>query len=327
MKLAVAALVLLTGLLTASAQSASSKLERTHLFGIDYVRLADWAKAYHFQMFWTRRNEEVQLTNSWSKLVFTADSHKAEINGVAVFLSAPVAVRNSSVFVSVMDLETAVQPALFPPKNTVSVPILNVCLDPGHGGKDPGNEVGRRKEKEYTLLLAREVREELTGAGLKVTLTRNGDSYVPLPDRPALAKQRAADLFVSLHFNAAITEKDQIEGVEVYCLTPAGADSSNARGDSADTSACAGNRFDAKNMLLAYQVQKAMIRNLPVEDRGVKRARFAVLREARVPAVLIEAGFMSHPRESKRIFDPQYRRQLGRAIAEGILAYKRLVER
>ena len=107
----------------------------------------------------------------------------------------------------------------------------------------------------------------------------------------------------------------------------AGADSTNARGDSAEIGACAGNRFDAKNMLLAYQVQKAMVRTLPMEDRGVKRARFAVLRNARLPAVLIEAGFMSHPQESKRIFDPQYRRQMARAIADGILAYKRLLER
>jgi len=85
--------------------------------------------------------------------------------------------------------------------------------------------------------------------------------------------------------------------------------------------------LDAKNMLLAYQFQKAMVKSLAVEDRGVKRARFAVLRNARVPAVLVEAGFMSHPRESKRIFDPQYRRQLAQTLRDGILAYKRLVER
>src|SRR5213076_2456119 len=111
------------------------------------------------------------------------------------------------------------------------------------------------------------------------------------------------------------------------CLTPAGAGSTNARGDSGDISAFAGNTLDAKNMLLAYQFQKAMVKSLAVEDRGVKRARFAVLRNARVPAVLVEAGFMSHPQESERIFNPDFRRQLASAIAEGILAYKRWVER
>lgn len=327
MKLAAAALLLLAGLLTASAQGALSRLERTRLSGSDYIRLGDWAATNHFQMAWTRPREELQLTNAASKLVFTVDSHRAEINGVTLYLSAPAALHGGSLFLSSLDLQTTVHPVLFPPKNTVRVPILTVCLDPGHGGKDPGNEEGRRKEKDYTLLLARAVREVLTAAGLQVILTRSGDNFVPLSDRPETAKRRDADLFVSLHFNAALSEKDQVRGVEVYCLTPAGAGSTNARGESGDTAACAGNRFDEKNTLLAYQIQKALVRALPVEDRGVKRARFAVLRNARLPAVLVEAGFMSHPEESKRIFDPQYRRELARAVADGILAYKRLVER
>src|SRR5256885_4192501 len=161
MKLAAAALALLTGLLTASAQNAPCKLERTRLFGSDYIRLTDWAEAYRFQMFWTRRNEEVQLASSWSKLEFTVDSHKAGINGVTVYLSAPVALRHGAVFISLLDLQTTVQPVLFPPKNTVNVPILSVCLDPGHGGRDPGNKESRRQGKEYTLLLAQEVRDWL----------------------------------------------------------------------------------------------------------------------------------------------------------------------
>jgi len=327
MKLAAAALVLLTGLLTAYAQSAFGKLELTRLFGTDYVLLTDWARACHCQVLWSRGNEEVQLTNPWSRLVFTVDSQKTTINGVVVHLSAPVAARHGALFISLLDLQTALHPVLFPPKNTVRVPILSVCLDPGHGGKDPGNQEGRRKEKEYTLLLAREVREVRTDAGLIVTLTRIGDSFVPLPDRPEIAGRQEADLFVSLHFNASLAEKNQVQGAEVYCLTPAGANSTHARGDPADAGAFAGNKFDSKNMLLAYQIQKAMVRNLAVEDRGVKRARFAVLRNAPVPAVLVEAGFMSHPAESKKIFSADYRRQLAQAVADGILAYKRLVER
>ena len=327
MRLAVVLFAGLTGLLTASAQSPLSKLERTPLFGNDYVRLTDWAKAFNFQIRWMRQSEEVQLTNSWSRLVFTLDSHRAEINGVTVSLSEPILARNGIVYIAMIDLQMVLQPVLFPPKNPGGVSVLCVCLDPGHGGKDPGNEEGRRQEKEYTLLLAREVRNLLTRSGLKVILTRNGDYFLSLPDRPEYARRRGADLFVSLHFNASLVDKNHVKGFEVYCLTPPGASSTNARGDTAETTAFAGNQFDAKNMLLAYQIQKAMVRSLPVEDRGVKHARFAVLRNAPVPAVLVEAGFMTHPQESKRIFDPDYRRQLARAIADGILAYKRLVER
>ncbi|HQH03701.1 MAG TPA: N-acetylmuramoyl-L-alanine amidase, partial [Verrucomicrobiota bacterium] len=88
-----------------------------------------------------------------------------------------------------------------------------------------------------------------------------------------------------------------------------------------------GNRNNSRNLFLAYQVQAALVRNLATEDRGVRRARFAVLRDAAMPAVLIEAGFMSHPVEGRKILTAAYRQQIARAIVEGLLAYKKAVER
>jgi N-acetylmuramoyl-L-alanine amidase len=84
--------------------------------------------------------------------------------------------------------------------------------------------------------------------------------------------------------------------------------------------------MNRQNTFLAYQVQKSLTRTLDVEDRGVHRARFAVLRDAVMPAILIEGGFMSHPVEGRKIFDPAYRRQMARAIVDGVGAYKRAVE-
>jgi N-acetylmuramoyl-L-alanine amidase len=110
-------------------------------------------------------------------------------------------------------------------------------------------------------------------------------------------------------------------------MTPVRTSSTNARGEGAGAGAYPGNRFDAKNMLLAYQLQKAITEKAGAEDRGVKRARFQVLREAEMPAVLIEAGFMTSSADAKRIYDPAPRRQLAQAIVDGVLAYKRLVER
>jgi N-acetylmuramoyl-L-alanine amidase len=115
-----------------------------------------------------------------------------------------------------------------------------------------------------------------------------------------------------------------VQGVEIFSCTPAGATSTNARGEG-DTSWVDGNRNDGKSLLLAYQLQKSVVRGLRAEDRGVKRARFAVLREATMPAVLIEGGFMSHPREGAKIFDPAYRREMARAIVDGILSYRNAV--
>ena len=105
-------------------------------------------------------------------------------------------------------------------------------------------------------------------------------------------------------------------------LTPAGAPSTNAGGEGGGAGWFAGNRFNDQNMLLAYQVQKALARQLGIEDRGVHRARFAVLRDAVMPAVLIEAGFMSHPTEGRKIFSASYRREIARAIVEGIMSYR-----
>lgn len=299
-------------------------LETAQISGKAFVRLTDWAKANDFEVRWVKRDETLQLSNHALKVVLTVDSREAQINGVQLWLLFPLVQRNETVYIAELDLQTTLQPIVSPPKNRPGARIKSVCLDPGHGGKDPGYRVGTNQEKKFTLLLAQEVRDQLTRAGLKATLTRTTDTFIELPTRPELAKRRSADLFVSLHFNAF--PQTSVRGTEVYCLTPAGASSTNARGEGGGAGWFAGNRQNEKNMFLAYQMQKALTKSLAVEDRGLKRARYAVLRDAAMPAVLIEGGFMSNPVEGRRIFDPAYRRQMARAIVEGVLAYKRIVE-
>ena len=291
-----------------------------------YLRLAVWAKAHGLELRWLKQDETLQLTNHSSKIVLAVDSREAQINGVAVWLLFPLVAHNGAIYLAQLDVETTLRPLLSPPRGAPGARIKTICLDPGHGGKDPGNRVGSNQEKQYTLLLAQELHTQLERAGLKVTLTRSTDAFIELPTRPELAKQRSADLFVSLHFNAAEAGRDSVQGAEVYCLTPAGASSTNARGEGAGAGWSPGNRYNDKNLFLAFQVQKALTWNLAVEDRGVRRARFAVLRDAAMPAVLIEAGFMSHPAEGRKIFSSTYRQKMARAIVEAVLAYKRAVE-
>ena len=95
-------------------------------------------------------------------------------------------------------------------------------------------------------------------------------------------------------------------------------------GEGSDYGPTIANRVEQKSLLLAYQIQKSLVRNLAVEDRGVRRARFAVLRDAAMPAILIECGYMTHPAEGKKIYDAAYRRQMAQAIVRGILAYQKL---
>jgi len=310
----------------AGAQISAHTSGMLRIGGQDYIPVADWAGVHNFDLRWVKREESLQLTNRSARLLLAVDHRETQINGIEVWLLFPVVLHNGGAYLAQLDAQMTLQPILSPPRNRPGVKLKRVCLDPGHGGKDPGNRAGSNEEKKYTLLLAHEVRSQLTRAGLKVTMTRSTDTFIELPTRPEIARRRASDLFVSLHFNSAESGRDGVQGVEVYCLTPAGANSTNSRGEGGDTGSCPGNRCNDRNLFLAYQLQKSLTRSLGVEDRGVRRARFAVLRDAVMPATLVEAGFMSHPTEGPKIFTAQYRQKLARAIVDGLLAYKRAVE-
>lgn len=295
----------------------------------NYISLGEWARANVLTVHWLERDKTVQLDGRGVHLMFNvdarSDARRAQINGVQAWLAFPILYQNGRALISQIDLQETIGPVLSPPKSPRGVNIDTICIDPGHGGNDPGFQVGSNDEKKYTLLLAQEVRAQLKAAGFNVVLTRTTDVKIPLEERTIVARKAGADLFVSLHFNATETGRNDVKGTEIFCLTPAGATSTNARGEG-DTQWVTGNRNDEKNMVLAYQMQKSYKKNLGIEDRGVKRARFQVLREATMPAVLIEGGFMSHPAEGRKIYDSAYRKQMARAIVEGIQAYKRAVK-
>ena len=330
MKYALSIGLLWAGLVTASVPTFSTRLAHVDMFGHDYVRIEDWARQNGGEARWMVPKQEIRVTLPVGVLTFTVDSRKAMVKGTHVWLSYPVALKNGSAHLGALDLATTLHPLLFPARYAKQNPIRRIVLDPGHGGRDPGNKEGVRMEKIYTLSFAREVADLLTKAGFKVTLTRNNDSFIDLPVRPDLARRREADLFISLHFNSADgAGSSTVKGTEVFAMTPVRANSTNAGRDQSGAGAGAypGNRFDAKNMLLAYQIQKSITEKTGAEDRGVKRARFWVLRNAEMPAVLVEAAFMTHPTDSKRIYEPAQRRQTAEAIVEGVLAYKKLAER
>lgn len=304
--------------------AAPHKFEAFRFNGQDYVPIGDWARANGLHCAWLKHGDELVATNLTTRLVFDVDSHYVELNGVQVALSFPVANQKGVALVAQFDLDAAIRPLLFPSQYAKPSAIRTICLDPGHGGRDTGNRVSWHYEKIYTLALAGELRDQLKKAGFNVILTRTRDTYVELPDRPALANQRGADLFVSLHFNATPTGKNEVEGPQTYCITPVGASSTDAQGEGSNHGPTPANRHEDESLLLAYQIQKSLVENLDANDRGVRRARFAVLRDARMPAILIEGGYMTHPYESRKIYSSAYRRQMAQAIVKGILAYQKL---
>lgn len=315
------------GLVGRCAATTTHSLKAFRVTGREYVSLAAWAGSKDFKISWAHKETEVTVSNPWAQLVFRVGERKVVINHRSVWMSFPMAMLNDGPYIARLDLNTMLEPLLFPQILAKPVTIKTAMLDPGHGGKDPGNIHGNQPEKHYNLLLAKEIQRRLETIGIKTLLTRTDDTFVELDERPALASRAKADIFISLHYNAAPGNNDVSKGLEVYCLTPAGAYSSHSHRDEIDNRVYPGNKFDTLNAQLAFQIHKGILRSLGGEDRGIRRARLAVLKSAQMPAVLLEGGFLSNPEDARRIYSEKYRRQLAQAIVSGVLAYKRLVER
>lgn len=310
-------------LLAGAAQGAGGVSAGPQGLETAWVPLSRWARENGFNSVGPAGDGTFILTNITATLRFKNDSQQATVNGVNLWLCDPLSQRDGQACISSLDVSLSIQPVLFPRKNEAGKLFQTICLDPGHGGKDTGGQSGKLVEKRCTLSLAQELEKQLRTAGFNVVLTRTSDKYVGLEDRPELADRLKADLFVSLHFN--VSPGGEAKGVEVYCLTPMRANSTNVREKSADTGSLPGNRQDPQNVLLAYELQKSLIKNLNAEDRGVRRARFVVLRPATMPAVLIEGGFMTDSEEGKKIADPKYRAQMAGAIVQGVVAYQHAI--
>lgn len=225
-------------------------------------------------------------------------------------------------------------------------PLRLIVLDAGHGGHDSG-AIGPTGLAEKDLVLdvtrrvARLVEREL---GVKVLLTREGDTFVPLRERTSFANRERADLFISIHANAH--RHNASEGVETYFLSSEATDSEARQVAALENSVVqlekpaeggrgradmvrailwdlAQSEFQHESSRLAEIVQDSMTRALRIPNRGVKQAGFYVLGGAAMPAILIEIGFVSNPREERRLRDGRYREEIARAILAGLAEYKR----
>ena len=319
---AVLSAFLLLATLAGTAWGGVNRLQRASISGADYVRVGEWAEDAGLAMLWNKREESIELTNQSASIRLATDSRnarKSQICGVNVWLSLPVVLRGGAPWISLADVQTTLLPVLSPQKSRA--PVQTICLDPGHGGTDKGEVAGSNFEKKYALLLAQAAEKLLRAEGSR--------SSSPAPTMSMWAWRNArpappggADLFVSLHYNSG---PQSLHGVEVHCLPPAGMKSSNSGGGGGGDPAYPGNAQDSRNILLAYEVLKS-IHALPLEDIGVKREHYMVLKEARMPAILIEGGFMTDPQDAKKIYDPEFRQRMARSIVNGILAYKKAVE-
>ncbi len=254
--------------------------------------------------------------------------HSTEIliNGVRQWLAFPVRVEGTQAFLSRLDLVKVLEPRLRPEKIEGLGPVETVVLDPGHGGHERGAVSRYGFEKDFTLDVALRARELLEAQRYKVVMTRSSDIYVPLETRADIANRTANSILVSVHFNQSPTNA-AASGFEIFSIAPRGAPASNDGVRERDLREEPGNVVDLPSTALAATIYHALLGHIPVFDRGLKHARFAVLRRCIRPAVLVECGFVSNGPESALIGSPAWRSKLATAIVDGVDNYKGLAER
>jgi len=244
---------------------------------------------------------------------------------------------------------------IVPNSITEKFKIKTIIIDPGHGGKDPG-AIGNNGilEKNVVLDIGKRLVHFLRNKlpGVKILLTRDGDYFVPLRERTGFANYKKADLFISIHANAAFSE--YASGFEVYYLSP---DASawderaralaaienkvldleeekthvNARGEIDYTKIILGGlaqqEFINESIELAGIIQNTVCRRLQLGNRKIKSAFFWVIKDAMMPAVLIETGFISNPYEAEKLNSDEFKDKMAEAICDAVVEYKTLYEK
>ncbi|QFS43574.1 amiABC, N-acetylmuramoyl-L-alanine amidase [Nostoc sphaeroides CCNUC1] len=171
-----------------------------------------------------------------------------------------------------------------------------VLIDPGHGGKDPGAVgLGGLREKDIILSIGKRIAQVLQQNGVQVVMTRDSDYFVTLPGRVQLAERANADVFVSIHANAVGPGRSDVSGLETY--------------------------YYGSGLGLARTVHNSILQNVNVRDRGVRRARFFVLRKSSMPSILVETGYLTGRDDNAKLRTSAYQNQMADAIARGILQY------
>ncbi len=186
-------------------------------------------------------------------------------------------------------------PVAYQPRSPIGAKL--VVIDPGHGGPDPGAVgIGGMQEKDIVLDVSHQVTRLLQAQGIQVVMTREDDRDLGLEPRTSLANSIGATAFLSIHANAVSLSRPEINGVETF-------------------------HYLDSSYPLAESVQQSILDSTGMNSRGVKRARFYVLRYTHMPAALVEIGFVTGEADAPRLADPSFRATMSQAIARGILRY------
>ncbi len=338
----------LIGCATAPVVSVPGLKETVRIDGARYVSAKSLCEVYNIDYYWDPIAKKVVLKKDDKEARIMVNSSTALLNKAArtmdkeakfyrgmVFIPHSFARRTLGPFFREEYIERKVIP-------TGLGPIRNVIIDPGHGGRDPG-AIGRGglKEKDVVLDIAKRLKRKLNAAGINIILTRASDKFVSLSQRSRIANTNAdveeGSLFISIHANASRSR--WVSGVEVFYLSESIDDNLRSLKAARNYDLNIKEGYSGKNtpaiiwdlLLTEYRreskklarlIGKTLCKKLYQRNRGIKQARFYVLK-TNIPAVLVEVGFISNSREEKRLRDASYRDKIAQGIAVGITQYNR----
>ena len=290
-----------------------------------YVPLNNIADYYGMKLS-TPSKKSVRLWSQWNNLEFETNSRRCRVNDTLLWLNHPARKIGWQWAIEDDDFDKLIDPSVRPYAFLKNAGSRVVVLDPGHGGKDKGAVSPRNvQEKLLVMDVAKRVRNQLQARGLIVHLTRDGDQSLSLSERTKKAARWNADLFVSLHADSA---SKTAKGAATFILSLPKCYSTLSYGKGTPSGkANPGNRFNLANTVLGYRIQQNLIKATRQDDRGVKHARFQVLREAPCPAVLVEMAFITNPQEEALVIRASHRAKIAKGIADGIAAYLNDIKR
>ncbi len=310
------------GKATSSKSADMAGWELMSYQGHDFVTGESLQKFYRF-------NElKVDGNNVWFRspvlvMKATMGSQELLINNIKFIMSYPAMELNGKPCFSRLDLCKLIDPVLRPSyignKNTR---FDTVILDPGHGGHDSGAKGVYGYEKDFALKLAFAVKSVLEKQGLKVVMTRSTDTFISLSSRVAMANKIPNSIYISLHFNSG---GSSATGIETFAFSPQGS-SSIYGARSVDSLAFNGNSRDSENIALATSIHASVVHHFKLVDRGVKRARWHVLKGLERPGVLFEGGFVTNANDCRLIAADNFRQEMAATIGQAIMNYRRALQ-
>ncbi|HSI63841.1 MAG TPA: N-acetylmuramoyl-L-alanine amidase [Candidatus Saccharimonadia bacterium] len=305
---------------TAAATTSSdiSGWEIFHYQGADYVTANSIHRFYRFHDLATDGNR-VSFTSPVLVMRATLGSQDLLINNIKFVLNDPVLELNGKPCFSRLDLCKLIDPVLRPSYINTSSGFDTVVIDPGHGGHDSGARGIYGYEKDFALKLAFNLKSQLEAQGIRVVMTRTTDTFISLGGRVQFANKIPNSIYVSLHFNSGPSTGT---GIETFALTPQGA-SSVYGSRTVDAYSFNGNQRDSENIALATAIHASVVNHFKLVDRGVKRARWYVLKGLERPGVLFEGGFVTSPNDGRLIAADNFRQEMAATLCQAIMNYKR----